>query len=187
MDAILSGVVACDLLSGLLAQYLETELGILPVLDLVLKMDQKRLGILKPPYTVKLLSKMPEPRARHSTALCDDSIFIVGGRKTVNKKDNLSSMLRYDIKNNECRQLPELPYRVSAMATVKIIGGLDKDNKALNKVIIYNMKTGNSHMLPPMLHKRYGCTAVVIENTIVALGGRDELLSVLKSVERFQF
>ena len=148
---------------------------------------------LKPPYTVKVLSKMPEPRVYHSTVLCDDSILIVGGRKTVRYKYNLSSVLRYDIKNNECQQLPELPYPVSEMATVKwgenvvIIGGHDKDDKALNKVIIYNMKTGNSHMLPPMLHKRCRCTAVVIENTIVVLGGSNEEGEVLESVEGFSF
>ena len=148
---------------------------------------------LKPPHTVKLLSKMPEPRARHSTVLCDDSILIVGGRKTWANKDNLSSVLSYDIKNNKCQQLPELPYPVSKMATVKwgenvvIIGGSDKDGKALSNVIIYNVKTGNSHMLPPMLHKRKGCMAVVIENTIVVLGGRDERGDVLKSVEGFNF
>jgi N-acetylneuraminic acid mutarotase len=79
------------------------------------------------------------------------------------------------------------------MATVKwaenvvIIGGVDKDGKALNNVIIYNIKTGNSHMLPPMLHKRKGCMAVVIENTIVVLGGRDERGHQLKSVEGFNF
>ena len=148
---------------------------------------------LKPPYTVKLLSKMPEPRVRHSTVLFDDSVLIVGGRKSLNYEDNLSSVLSYDIKNNECQQLPELPYPVSEIATVKwgenvvIIGGCDKDGKELNKVIIYNVKTGNSHMLPPMLHKRFGCTAVVIENTIVVLGGRDEKWSDLKSVEGFSF
>ena len=148
---------------------------------------------LKPPYTVKLLSKMPESRAFHNTVLCDDSILIVGGRKTGYYKDNLSSVLSYDIKNNECQQLPELPYPVSEMATVKwgenvvIIGGIDKDGKVLNKVIIYNVKTGNSHMLPPMLHKRQGCMAVVIENTIVVLGGKDEKWNVLKSVEGFSF
>ena len=147
---------------------------------------------LKPPYTVKLLSKMPEPRARHSTVLCDDSILIVGGTKTGNYKDNLSSVLSYDIKNNKCPQLPELPYPVSDMATVKwgenvvIIGGVDKDSKVLN-VIIYNVKTGNSHMLPSMLHKRYGCMAVVIKNTIVVLGGKDERENLLKSVEGFSF
>ena len=148
---------------------------------------------LKPPYTVKLLSKMPEPRARHSTVLCDDNILIVGGKKTWANKDNLCSVLSYDIKNNECQQLPKLPYPVSEMATVKwgenvvIIGGVDKDRKALNNVIIYNVKTGNSHMLPPMLHKRRGCMAVVIENTIVVLGGKDEERHVLKSVEGFNF
>ena len=148
---------------------------------------------LKPPYTVKLLSKMPQPRSGHNTVLCDDSILIVGGRTTGYCKDNLSSVLSYDIKNNKCQQLPELPYPVSNMATVKwgenvlIIGGADKDGKALNKVIIYNVKTGNSHMLPPMLHKRNACMAVVIENTIVVLGGRDEKNNILKSVEGFSF
>ena len=148
---------------------------------------------LKPPYTVKLLSKMPEPRTRHSTVLCDDSILIVGGTKTGVYKDNLSSVLSYDIKNNECQRLPELPYPVNNMATVKwgenvvIIGGADKDGKALNHVIIYNVMTGNSHMLPPMLHKREGCMAVVIKNTIVVMGGKDERGNLLKSVEGFSF
>ena len=148
---------------------------------------------LKPPHTVKLLSKMPEPRACHSTVLCDDSILILGGTKTGGCKDNLSSVLSYEIKNNKYQQLPELPYPVSEMATVKwgehvvIIGGVDKDGKALSNVIIYNVKTGNSHMLPPMLHKRYGCNAVVIENKIVVLGGKDEKCNDLKSVEGFSF
>ena len=148
---------------------------------------------LQPPYTVELLSKMPEPRMRHSTVLCDDSILIVGGRKSWGCKDNLSSVLSYDIKKNECQQLPALPYAVSEMATVKwaenvvIIGGVDKDGKALNNVMMYNVRTGNSHMLPPMLHKRKGCMAVVIENTIVVLGGMDEEGNYLKSVKGFNF
>ena len=37
---------ACDLLSGLFVQILETKLGTLPELDLILKMDQKRLGLI---------------------------------------------------------------------------------------------------------------------------------------------
>ena len=148
---------------------------------------------LKPPYTVKLLPKMPEPRVYHSTVLSDDSILIVARTKTGDYKDNLSSVLSYDIKNNKCQQLPELPYPVSEMATVKlgenvvIIGGTDKDGELLNNVIIYNVKTGNSYVLPPMLHKRKGCRAVVIQNTIVVLGGRDEKWNELKSVEGFSF
>jgi N-acetylneuraminic acid mutarotase/uncharacterized protein YoxC len=97
---------------------------------------------LKPPHTVKRVSKMPEPRVRHSTVLYDDSILIVGGTKSGHCKENLSSVLSYDIKKNECQQLPALPYPVSNMATVKwaenvvIIGGADKDDEALNNVII---------------------------------------------------
>ena len=148
---------------------------------------------LKPPYTVKLVSNLPEPRVDHCTVLYDDNILIVGGTKSSYNKNNVRSVLSYDIKKYECQQLPELPYAVSGMAMVKwaenvvIIGGADKDGNVLNKVIIYNTKTGNSHMLPPMLHKRKGCSAVVIENTIVVLGGRDEKGNNLKSVECFSF
>ena len=148
---------------------------------------------LQPPYTVKLVSKMPEPRIKHCTVLCDDNILIVGGRNSLFNQHNLSSVLWYDIKKNACQQLPDLPYAVSGMAMVKwaenvvIIGGVDKDGNVLNKVIIYNTKTGNSHMLPPMLHKRKTCAAVVIENTIVVLGGEGERGNVLKSVEGFSF
>ena len=58
----------------------------------------------------------------------------------------------------------------------------------MKNVIIYNVKNGNSHMLPPMLHKRYGCMAVVIENTmVVVLEGADEKWNDLKFVEGFSF
>ena len=148
---------------------------------------------LKPPYAVKRRAKMPEPRVDHSTVVCDDSILIFGGTKTRDFKSALSSVVSYDIKKNECRQLSPLPYPVCEMASVKwgenavVIGGTDKDGKALKSVIIYNTKTGNSHMLPPMLHKRKGCMAVVIADTIVVLGGLDERGNDLKSVEGFTF
>jgi hypothetical protein len=40
-------------------------------------------------------------------------------------------------------------------------------------------------MLPPMRCKRGRCTAVVIENNIIVLGGEDENGRDLKSVEAF--
>ena len=42
-------------------------------------------------------------------------------------------------------------------------------------------------MLPSMKCKRRGCTAVVIRNNIVVLGGMIEKTNVLKSVEAFNF
>ena len=53
-----------------------------------------------------------------------------------------------------------LPFAVCEMATVRwgdnviVIGGVDKDDKALNTVVIYNVETGICHMLPEMKCKR---------------------------------
>ena len=49
--------------------------------------------------------------------------------------------------------MPPLPFAVSDMATVGwgdviVIGGIDKHGKVLNTVVIYNVQTGKSHMLP---------------------------------------
>jgi hypothetical protein len=148
---------------------------------------------LTPPYTAKTLSRMPEPRLYHSTQLFDDSLLIVGGSTTGSYQNSLSSVVLYDIKKNECKQLAPLPYEVSQMATVRwgdniiVIGGIDKRGNKLDTVIIYNVKTKQSCMLPPMRCKRWRCTAVVIRNNIVVLGGMDERGRVLKSVEAFNF
>ena len=146
-----------------------------------------------PPYTVKTLSRMPEPRQGHCTEIFDDSLLILGGRTTNHYLNNLSSVVLYDIKNNVCKQLAPLPYEVSEMASVRwednvvVIGGVDKRGKELNTVIMYNVKTEQSHMLPPIKCKRRGCTAVVVGNNIVVLGGLGERFEELKSVESFNF
>ena len=148
---------------------------------------------LVPPYNVKTLSRMPEPRQCHNMEIFDDSLLIVGGMTTGRYQDNLSSVVLYDIKKNECKQLAPLPYEVSRMATVRwgdnivVIGGIDKHGKELDTVIIYNVKTEQSHMLPSMRCKRRQCTAVVIGNNIVVLGGVDEQGRNLKLVEAFNF
>jgi hypothetical protein len=147
---------------------------------------------LVPPYTVKILSRMPEPRQCHGMEIFDDNLLIVGGRTTDSCRDSLSSVVLYDIKKNECKQLAPLPYEVSKLATLRwgdnivVIGGADKRGKELDTVIIYNVKTEQSHLLPSMRCKRRGCTAVVIGNNIVVLGGFGER-GKLKSVEAFNF
>ena len=147
---------------------------------------------LVPPYTVKTLSRMPEGRQSHGMEIFDGNLLIVGGRTTSVCRDNLSSVVLYDIKKNECKQLAPLPYEVCLMATVRwgdsivVIGGVDNHSNALDTVIIYNVKTEQSHMLPPMRCKRFACAAVVIGNNIVVLGGYDGQ-STLKSVEAFNF
>ena len=146
---------------------------------------------LVPPYTVTTVSRMPEARQRHCTEIFDDSFLILGGRTTGSPRNNLSSVVLYDIKNNVCKQLAPLPNEVSDMATVRwgdnvvVIGGAGKDGNALNTVIMYNVKTQQSQMLPPMRHKRWGCAAVVVGNNIVVLGGCGEQVHTTKSAECF--
>ena len=145
---------------------------------------------LVPPYTVKTLSRMPEQRRHHRTEIFEDSLLIVGGTRTVDYKDNLSSVVLYDLKKNECKQLSPLPYEVGGMATVRsqdkivVIGGVNERGQILDKVFTYNVKTGHTEMLPPMKCKRLGCTAVLIQNNIVVMGGYDGIQE-LKSVEAF--
>ena len=148
---------------------------------------------LVPPYTVKTLSRMPQPRQLHSMEIFDDSLFIVGGRTTDNYTDSLSSVVLYDTKKNECKQLAPLPYEVSEMATVRwgdnivVIGGIDKHGNRLDTVIIYNVKTEQSNMLPRMRCKRGACAAVVIGNSVAVVGGDNERGRDLKSFEAFNF
>ena len=150
--------------------------------------------LLLQPYTRKLLSRMPEPRCYHCAQLFNDKIFVFGGRESSwNYKDCTASVLMYDINKKECKQMAPLPIAVSEMATVRwgdnviVIGGADKDGNALNIVVIYNVQTGKSHMLPEMKCKRKGCTAVVSQGAIVVMGGSDEHGNVLTSVECFTF
>ena len=149
--------------------------------------------LLVQPYTRKILSKMPQQSCYHGAQLFDDKVFIVGGRPNINSKNTVASVLMYDINKKECKQMAPLPFAVCEMATVPwgdnviVIGGLDKDDKVLNTVVIYNVQTGKSHMLPEMKCKRKGCMAVVSQGAIVVMGGCDEHNRVLNSVECFTF
>ena len=149
---------------------------------------------LAPPYTNKVLSTMPQGRYLHGVALLGDKILIVGGKENFYNKSIPRNVLMCDITKNECQELASLPYPVSQMATVKwgednviIMGGVDNNHRALNTVLIYNIKTQKSHMLPDMKYKRKGCVAAVVRDTVIVMGGQNEKGNTLKSVESFRF
>ena len=150
---------------------------------------------LVPPYTSKLLATMSEGRYHHGVAIFGDKIFILGGRV---EKELITSATRsvtmYDITKNTFQGLAPLPYPVDQMATVKwdddnvmIMGGEDRNGKSLNSVLMYNIKTQESHRLPNMKYKRKACVAAVVRDTVIVIGGIDEKGKVLKSVEGFRF
>ena len=141
-------------------------------------------------YRVKELCRMSEPRVRHGAETFEDKILIFGGEKSLASTDFLDSVLEFDVKTNQCKEMPPLPRPLTRMATVQwrdqviVLGGRNK-NKVVNDVFMYDCKTGKITVLPSMLEKRWGCCAVITGNTIVVMGGMNEELEDLNSVECF--
>ena len=146
---------------------------------------------LTPPYNVKELCQMPEPREYHRAEIFEDKVMILGGEKSWARKDRLGSVSELDLKTNQCKTMSPLPCGLTRMATVQwrgqvvVVGGRGKDNKVLNDVFMYDCKTDKITVLPSMLEKRWGCCAVITGNTIVVMGGMNKKDEYLKSVECF--
>jgi hypothetical protein len=144
---------------------------------------------LTSPCIMKELCQMPQPRGCHGAGVFEDKVMILGGFCPGIKTTD--SVLEFDPKRNECKEMPKLPSALRRMATVRwrdevvVLGGRDKDNKVLNDVFMYNSKTGKTTALPSMLEKRYDCCAVITGNTIVVMGGENEKREYLSSVECF--
>ena len=148
---------------------------------------------LVPPYTSKHLATMPRTRFYHGAAIFGDKILIVGGQETSLPFQSLRSVVMYDITNNKFQELAPLPYPIHQMATVKwdddnlIIMGGERYDKPTNKVLMYNIKTQTSQELPDMTCERQGCSAAVLRDTVIVMGGRDKSRNSLQSVESFRF
>ena len=148
---------------------------------------------LTPPYTSRLLTKMPRPISSHGAEIVNGKIYIIGGSTTGFSKDASDTVLMFDPASNTCTKLKPLPYAVSHMVTttwkdnVVVLGGIDKEGNTRNTVILYNVTIGSQRMLPEMTKKRSGCTAVTIGDNVVAIGGRDGYNNELNSVECYNF
>ena len=138
---------------------------------------------------MKELCQMPEPRECHSAEVFEDKVVILGGHN--NTAAALDSVLEFDPKRNEYKEMPKLPVALRRMVTVRwreeavVLGGLNKEDEAVNDVFMYNMKTGKIKVLPSMLEKRWGCCAIITGNTIVVMGGENEKREDLDTVECF--
>ena len=146
---------------------------------------------LAPPYTVKLLARMPQSRTNSRAEIVNGKLFILGGSTTTQSKDATNSVVAYDFIKNEIKPCPSLPEPVSRMSTVTwgnmiiVVGGVDKNDQALNDVIMYHIETGRCERLPSLKHKRRGASAVIMHDVIVVLGGGNKEEGLLNSVESF--
>ncbi|XP_028414692.1 kelch-like protein 20 [Dendronephthya gigantea] len=146
---------------------------------------------LTPPYTAKMLKRMPEPRRYHKAEFVNGKLFILGGTTTIFSKDALDSVVVYDFIKNEFKPCPSLPQPVCFMSTVTwghmiiVVGGEDKNYQILNDVIMYDTETGRSERLPSMIYKRSGSSVVIMNDVIVVFGGWNREQGYLNSVESF--
>ena len=146
-----------------------------------------------PPFTVDLLSQMPEPRSYHNAEIFEDKVIILCGSTTGYSSDLVDTVLEYDITNNSFKTLPPLPIKVMYAATAKwndnilIVGGINDLYERLNTVWLYNVSTGESHKLRPMKQKRDNCAAVVAGNMLVVMGGQCSRAFETVSAECFNF
>ena len=146
---------------------------------------------LVPPYTVKLVIRMPQPRQHHRAEIVNDKLYILGGRTTNSSKDAIDSVVVYDFIRNNIEQCQPLPKPVWLMSTVTwdkiiiIIGGRDKNNQVINDAIMYDTESGRSLNLLPMIHKKSGHCAVIMNDVIVVFGGWNNEKRQLNSVETF--
>jgi hypothetical protein len=142
--------------------------------------------LLVPPYSSKLLCHMKKKRLCHGVELFDDKVLIAGG------KDAESDVEIFDIARNECVEMPALPSPLSLMGTVRrgdtmlLIGGMkfNDEDKASNKIIEYDSKTGQSKILLAMETERTCCSCVCRGNTLIVIGG---VLHDCAAVDCFNF
>ena len=140
------------------------------------------------PYSIKILTTMPEPRYDHTMELFEDKLFIFGGYY----KDAHNTVMMYNLVTKEMKMMKSLPFDVDEMASVLwqnnviLLGGRNETYDAMDSVVTYNLTTGESKYLPSMKHKRRGCAAVVTGDVLVVMGGHDGK-NYLKSVEAFHF
>ena len=125
---------------------------------------------LEPSGESRILLQEKQSRCLSGVHRFGDNVYIVGGQE--------SKMEKYDVAKNEMKTLPSLPYKVSggSMATVAykdniiIIGGSDGKH-SLNDVAMFNVTTHEYKKFSSMLEKRSFCTAVIMGDVIVVMGG----------------
>ena len=146
------------------------------------------ITFLKPPYLsdTVLAYHNDEERSEYGLEYVNGKVVVVGGlyRRPSGPRDltryNFSQtddVVLFNPATNELKKLGALPYKVSRMATVPykdnviVIGGQGENNRALNNVLMYNITSQECRKLPSMLESRYGCTAVIMGDVIVVMGG----------------
>ncbi|KAF7670009.1 hypothetical protein LDENG_00090190 [Lucifuga dentata] len=127
------------------------------------------------------LPPMPSPRCLFNIGESENLLFAVAG-KDLQTNESLDSVLCYDIEKMKWSETKKLPLKIHGHAVVShkglvyCIGGKTDDNKALNKMFVYNHKQAEwreqAAMKTPRAIAMFG--AVIHNGKLVVAGGVNE-------------
>ncbi|KAJ8003452.1 hypothetical protein DPEC_G00148470 [Dallia pectoralis] len=125
------------------------------------------------------LPPMPSPRALFNMGECEHLLFVIAG-KDLQSNESMDSVMCYDVQKMKWSETKKLPLKihghsvVSHKGLVYCIGGKTDDNKALNKMFVYNHKQSEWRELAAMKTGRAMFGATVHNGKIVVVGGVNE-------------
>ncbi|XP_074520893.1 kelch-like protein 41b [Halichoeres trimaculatus] len=137
------------------------------------------------------LPPMPSPRCLFNIGESDNLLFAVAG-KDLQTNESLDSVMCYDVEKMRWSETKKLPLKIHGHAVVShkglvyCIGGKTDDNKALNKMFVYNHKQSEWRELAAMKTPRAMFGAVVHNNKIIVAGGVNEE-GLINVCEAFDF
>ncbi|XP_060888216.1 kelch-like protein 41b [Labrus mixtus] len=125
------------------------------------------------------LPPMPSPRCLFNIGESNNLLFAVAG-KDLQTNESLDTVMCYDVEKMKWSETKKLPLKIHGHAVVShkglvyCIGGKTDDNKALNKMFVYNHKQSEWREMAAMKTPRAMFGAVVHDNKIVVTGGVNE-------------
>uniref|UniRef100_A0A672PED8 Kelch-like protein 41b n=1 Tax=Sinocyclocheilus grahami TaxID=75366 RepID=A0A672PED8_SINGR len=127
----------------------------------------------------KAMPPMPSPRCLFSLGECENMLFAIAG-KDLQTNESLDSVMCYDTEKMKWHETKKLPLRIHGHSVVShnnlvyCIGGKTDDNKALNKMFVYNHKQSEWRELAAMKTPRAMFGALVHKGKIIVTGGVNE-------------
>lgn len=127
----------------------------------------------------RAMPPMPSPRCLFNLGEYENLLFAIAG-KDLQTNESLDSVVCYDTEKMKWSETKKLPLRIHGHAVVShnnlvyCIGGKTDDNKAINKMFVYNHKQSEWRELAAMKTPRAMFGAVVHKGKIIITGGVNE-------------
>ncbi|XP_030211283.1 kelch-like protein 41b [Gadus morhua] len=125
------------------------------------------------------LPPMPSPRCLFNIGESNNILFAIAG-KDLQSNESLDTVMCFDVEKMKWSESKKLPLKIHGHSVVSheglvyCLGGKTDDNKALNKMFVYNHKQSEWRELAAMKTARAMFGTVIHNGKIIAVGGVNE-------------